>query len=80
MKQYNKEGKLEAVICNRCKKRMKMEGEFLHADYLAVEKDWGYFSRRDGEVHRFDLCEECYDALLKELQIPAEVEEKAVLI
>jgi len=25
------------------------------------EKQWGYFSQKDGENHVLDICEECYD-------------------
>lgn len=43
-------------------------------EVLCVEHTWGYFSEKDGENHRFDLCEECYDRLLKGFLIPAEIE------
>ena len=35
----------------------------------------GYFSEKDGERHSFDLCESCYDDLLRTFRIPAEIEE-----
>ena len=37
---------------------------------LTVEKRWGYFSHKDGELHRFDICEECYDTQIASFQIP----------
>ena len=40
----------------------------------AVEKRWGYFSNKDNEVHRFDLCEECYDRMVSQFVIPVEKE------
>lgn len=41
-----------------------------------MEKQWGYFSGKDGETHRFELCEECYDRLTASFRIPVETEEK----
>lgn len=44
-----------------------------YASYLAVSKEWGYFSdKKDGTRHCFDLCEECYDKLVEQFVIPPE--------
>ena len=51
-----------------------MKGEIAQEDVLDVEKRWGYFSKRDNEVHKFDLCEQCYDELIATFQIPIEIE------
>lgn len=37
---------------------------------LTVEKDGDIFSHKDGELHRFDICEECYDTWIASFQIP----------
>ena len=42
---------------------------------FSVDYTWGYFSDKDGERHSFDLCESCYDELLRSFRIPAEIEE-----
>ena len=34
-----------------------------------------WYVEKDGEIHRFDLCEECYDELLRGFRIPVQVEE-----
>lgn len=78
MRQYRKETKeigcVEKIVCNQCGKEIPVfnghenEGVF-HADY-----QWGYFSEKDGQRHRFDLCEKCYDSLLQGFQIPVEIE------
>ena len=47
---------------------------------LHVEKSWGYFSGKDGEIHSFDLCESCYDLLVQDFQIPPEKKEQKILI
>lgn len=70
MRQYKKEETevVEKYICNRCGKEMMQE------DVLSVEKRWGYFSNKDNEVHRFELCEQCYDEIVSSFQIPIEIE------
>ena len=40
-----------------------------------IDKNWGYFSDKDGERHRIVLCETCYDMWIKSLKIPPVVEE-----
>ena len=57
--------------CNCCGKMLLSRTE---QDVLTVEKRWGYFSEKDGEIHRFCLCESCYDRILAEFCIPVEVE------
>lgn len=76
MRQYKLEKipKLEKVICNKCGKEIAVQGQVVQGDVLSVEKRWGYFSERDNEVHRFDLCESCYNELIATFQIPIEIE------
>jgi DNA-directed RNA polymerase subunit RPC12/RpoP len=76
MRQYKieKTQKLEKIICNKCGKEILFQGEVAQGDVLSVEKRWGYFSDRDNEVHRFDLCESCYNELIATFQIPIEIE------
>ena len=38
------------------------------------------FSEKDGEVHHFDLCEECYDGVTREFLIEADKEERTELL
>ena len=33
-------------------------------EFLDVTKTWGYFSRKDGLVQHFCLCEDCYDRMI----------------
>lgn len=45
-------------------------GEPVNADesplleVVQIHHKWGYFSNKDQEEHRIDLCERCYDELL----------------
>ena len=69
------EGKeLEKIICNKCGKIILVNHGIAEADVLSVEKRWNYFSQKDNDVHRFDLCETCYDKLIETFQIPIEQE------
>lgn len=54
-------GKLQQVICNGCGKELKIENEIVREGCFAADVRFGYFSRKDGLRHRFDLCEDCYD-------------------
>ena len=56
------------IVCNKCGREIENE------DVLSIEKRWGYFSNKDNEVHKFDLCEKCYDEFISTFQIPVEVE------
>ena len=62
------------IICNMCGKEIETENGILMEDVLSVEKRWGYPSDKDNEVHRFDLCETCYDRWIQSFQIPVEKE------
>ena len=53
----------ECIFCNKC-------GAQIEGDYLAVNKEWGYFSDKDTEIRRFVLCEKCYDEIIKTFAVP----------
>ena len=64
----------ETIFCNGCGKEIKIKDGVIREGLISVEKRWGYFSNRDNEVHRFDLCEECYDRMVSQFVIPVEKE------
>lgn len=66
----------QMMICNGCGKEINTEIQ----DFLKVQKEWGYFSRKDLEIHEFCLCEKCYDRILSELKIPAAIIEKTEVL
>ena len=39
-----------------------------------------FFSEKDGEIHRWDMCEECYDNLLGQFRVEPDVEEQVEFI
>ena len=75
MKQYQTKEiqEISKIICNKCGKEIAVENGRYSADVLQAEKRWNYPSDKDNEVHRFDLCEECYDAFVQTFSIPVEV-------
>lgn len=71
---------LRSVICNGCGKQLKVEKGMLREGCFCAEQTFGYFSRMDGKKVSFDLCEDCFGKLLKQLVIPAEAEEVTELL
>lgn len=58
------------IYCNACGREIKMERGILKEDVARLEKEWGYFSKKDTEIHLFHLCEECYDRITADFVIP----------
>ncbi|MDO4345019.1 MAG: hypothetical protein Q4C50_09480 [Eubacteriales bacterium] len=68
------------IYCNMCGRKLEKKEDILREDVLSVKKNWGYFSGRDGEIHEFDLCETCYDRLIKQFRLPVtQTEQKEML-
>ena len=74
MRQYKIQEKkeVEKIICNKCGKEILVKNGVSEEDVLSVQKRWGYFSKKDNDVHEFDLCEECYDKWIATFLIPIE--------
>ncbi|MBQ9885738.1 MAG: hypothetical protein IJM37_02575 [Lachnospiraceae bacterium] len=53
----------DEAFCNCCGRKIVNE------DFLEVEKEWGYFSSKDGEKISFDLCEKCFDKITADFKI-----------
>lgn len=67
-----KDNILKEFRCNNCGKIISFEGNNVMEDALEVTKSWGYFSKKDGEIHKFDLCENCYDQIVSKFKIKVE--------
>lgn len=63
----------ESLYCNCCGKRIWVEQEMVREGAVRIRQEWDYFSRKDGEIHSFCLCEDCYDKIRKDFKIPVEV-------
>lgn len=78
MRQYQIEKKpveeLKKIICNKCGREIPVLQGVPQEEVLSVEKQWGYFSRKDNQIHRFEICEDCYDELVESFCIKIETE------
>lgn len=82
MRKYHvqKEPKLIQAVCNCCGKELRIENGILKEGFCEIVVKWGYFSSKDGVQHSFDLCETCYDNIIRQFKIPVEeAEEKEYL-
>ncbi len=76
MRKYTDENnmELEQVICNKCGRQLRVENGILKEGCFAADT---VFSEKDGVRHLFDLCEDCYDRMIKEFAVRvSETEEK----
>lgn len=64
------------ILCNCCGRPLKNSNGLLMEDAFEAAKEWGYFSKKDLQVHSFVLCEECYDSLTASFKIPVTVTKK----
>lgn len=81
MRRYeNGKEKLVQVVCNQCGKELKLENGYLKEGCFTADYLFGYFSRRDGSRHHFDLCEDCYDKMVDKFQIPVEESQDSELL
>lgn len=76
MRKYTSGGQLEAVVCNCCGKKLIVSEGIVREGVLSINHAWDFFSEKDGEIHHFDLCEPCYDAVVSEFKNPVDVEEQ----
>ena len=43
-------------------------------DYVLIQKEWGYFSNKDGKKYTLRMCEDCFDRLTSDCVISPEIE------
>ena len=82
MRKFEDENELNLVElqCNCCGRIMNLEKGIIMEGFFHVDYQWGYFSKKDGIIQSFDLCEECYDKWIDNLQIkPKEIETNELL-
>ena len=69
-----------SIFCNMCGKEIKMKDGWAEEGVLSVEKAWDYFSQKDGELHSFELCGNCYDQIAARFKIPVTVKRQTELL
>ena len=82
MRAYNNkiETELISVTCNCCSKELLVENGILKEECIYVSHDFGFFGKRDGETHSFDLCEDCYTQIISKFRIPVKAQERKELL
>ncbi len=70
--QEGQDRKLIQVVCNKCGRKLRMENGRLKEGCFCGDTVFGYFSRKDGMIHHFDLCEDCYDEMVARFAVPVE--------
>ena len=65
----------EKIICDACGREIEKINDGIFADYYKIEKTWGYFSEKDGRQDSFDICEKCYDKMLKAIGLQNKISE-----
>ena len=59
------------MVCNCCGKEIEERKQ----DYIYIEKEWNYFSNKDGMKSKLRICEACFDAWTKQFVIQPLTEE-----
>ena len=82
MRKYLDENSNEliAVVCNECGKYLLVENGILKEGCFEGDAVFGYFSKKDGQIHSFDLCEDCYDKMIARFRIPVQDREAMELL
>ncbi|MCD8224692.1 MAG: hypothetical protein LUC99_07610 [Clostridiales bacterium] len=80
MRKYKRNGELETVICNHCGRKLIVKGGLLREGAICVDHVWDFFSEKDGEMHHWDLCEDCYDDFVNQFRIEPTIEEQVEFI
>jgi hypothetical protein len=65
-KQQQEVDVLQDVLCDKCGLSCYQESGY---EYALLMANWGYCSKKDGERHRAQLCEDCYDKILQQMGI-----------
>lgn len=67
---------VEKIYCNVCGHEMEIRDGILKEEIFEVTKEWGYFSNKDLEVHKFKICESCYDKFVATFKVPVQIIKK----
>ena len=71
---------LTAVVCNCCGKKLVVNNGIVREGVTHITVEWDYFSEKDGEVHGFDMCEACYDAMASRFVHPVSIAHRTELV
>jgi hypothetical protein len=80
IEETKKEKTLKEIYCNKCGRKIEVKKGIVREGVLSVEHKWDYFSQKDGIKHSFDICEECYDGMIKKFKYPVTSTEYSELL
>ncbi len=80
MRRYEQDGKMRMAVCNKCGRALKVENGYLREFCFQGTAAFGYFSKKDGIMEHFDLCEDCYESLTAQFLVPVEEAEETELV
>lgn len=82
MRIYSDDSKneLQKIVCNACGRSIPVENGIVKEGLCSCQEKFGYFSNKDGQIHRFDLCEACYDEMIRKFNVPVEIEESNEMV
>lgn len=80
MRIYDENYQLLEATCNCCRKSLKIQNGIITEGVFSVEYAFGYFSRKDEEIHKFDLCEACYDEWIETFEISPDIANNTELL
>lgn len=72
--------KQDKIFCNCCGKEILLQNGIETEGVCTIRTKWGYFSNKDGEQHRFELCEACYDKWIAGFAFSPEITEQTELL
>ncbi len=73
--------KANLIYCNCCGNPICPKDQADKTSFLFIKKEWGYFSEeKDGTIHSMDICEPCYDTVVKMFAIPPEIKPATELL
>lgn len=62
--------RVKHIVCNKCGENIKIN-EYM--DFLSIVKNWEYNSNYDNEIHRFDICQDCYKKFISNFEIEPKI-------
>ena len=72
--------KVSELLCNCCGRSITRDNDIMKEDVFTGVKEWGYFSNRDMEVHKFNICEKCYEEIIGSFKVPVHVFNKTEVL
>ena len=66
---------MSEIRCNMCGRKIIFGEKHDKEDYLLIRKEWGYFSRKDGNRYTIRMCEECFDRFVDDCVVSPEIDD-----